>query len=58
MKTNKELKELKENYEALNETLSSLTEEELAFVTGGTGRPDKNEEELWFEGTDVDNIAM
>ena len=34
MKTQEELRELKEEYEALNNKLKELTEEELKLVTG------------------------
>ncbi len=37
MKTEKELNELKEEIEKLNEKLATLTEEELAQVIGGNG---------------------
>ena len=37
MKTQEELRELKEEYEALNNKLKELTEEELKLVTGGIG---------------------
>ena len=36
MKTKEELKELKEEYEILNNKLKELTEDELKQVTGGT----------------------
>ena len=36
MKTKEQLKQLKEEYEALNIKLKELTEEELKLVTGGT----------------------
>lgn len=36
MKTQEELKALKEEVEALNKKLAELTEEDLAQVTGGT----------------------
>ena len=36
-KTKKELEELKEEVEAVNEKLHELTDEELAQVTGGVG---------------------
>lgn len=39
MKTKEELKELKEEYEALNNKLKELTEDELMLVTGGTESP-------------------
>ena len=37
MKTEKELQELKEKLEALNEELKQLTEDELEQVSGGFG---------------------
>lgn len=36
MKTEKELKELKEEYTELNKKLAELSEDELKQVTGGT----------------------
>ena len=38
-KSKEELNELKKEVEAVNEKLSELTDEELAQVTGGGGRP-------------------
>ena len=38
MKTQEELKNLKEEYESLNRKLAELTEDELEQVTGGTER--------------------
>lgn len=35
MKTEEELKQLKQEYESLNEKLNELTKEELELVTGG-----------------------
>ena len=37
MKTKEELKELKENYEAINKKLAELSADELLQVTGGAG---------------------
>ncbi len=37
MKSKKELKQIKEKVEAVNEQLRELTDEELAQVTGGVG---------------------
>ena len=37
-KTQKELKELKTEYETLNNKLKELTEEELSVVTGGNAK--------------------
>ena len=37
MKTQEELRELKEEYEVLNKKLKELTEDELKLVTGGVG---------------------
>ena len=41
-KTQEELRELKEEYEALNNKLKELTEDELKLVTGGTQENDEN----------------
>lgn len=38
MKTKEELNEIKEEYEDLKDKLFELTEDEMAFVTGGVGR--------------------
>ena len=38
MKTQEELKNIKEEYEALNRKLAELTDDELEQVTGGTKR--------------------
>lgn len=45
MKTEEELKELREELEALNEKLAELTEEELSEVAGGA-RPN-NRRTYW-----------
>lgn len=37
MKTQEELKELREEYESLSTKLKELTQEELSMVTGGYG---------------------
>lgn len=42
MKTSEELKELKENFRALNEKLASLTPEELTQVFGGADKDPDN----------------
>ena len=39
MKTEKELQELKEKVESLNEELAQLADEELEQVTGGLNTP-------------------
>lgn len=36
--------------------IEAISEEDLKNVTGG--KENINSEELWFEGTDVDRIAM
>ncbi len=41
-KTQDELKELKEEYEKLNEKLKELSDDELKLVTGGTQENDEN----------------
>ena len=40
MKTQEELKELREEYETLNAKLKELTEDELKMVTGGLNEND------------------
>ena len=42
MKTQEELKELKNEYETLNNKLKELSEDELKLVTGGTQESDEN----------------
>ena len=49
MKTQEELRELKEEYEVLNKKLKELTEEELKLVTGGI---DENGYKYSFRSTD------
>ena len=43
MKTEKELKEIKEQVEAVSKKLNELTEEELAEVTGGAFNPEEKD---------------
>lgn len=52
MKTQEELKQLKEEYEVLNNKLKELTEEELKEVTGGTVKnpgSDKNAKVIFLD---------
>lgn len=44
MRTNEELKALKEAYDKLCKEMSELTEEELQQVTGGRLKPDPEKE--------------
>ena len=37
---------------------NELTNEQLSEVTGGTAQNNENPDELWFEGVDVDKVAM
>ena len=41
-----------------NTAPQSVDDEALKKVSGGTGREDIGEDELWFEGTDIDRIAI
>ena len=57
MKTQEELNELKEEYQALTLKLKELSDDELKIVTGGFETPDYNKQfEINVYGKDTPNF--